>query len=193
MNKYHAKIKQRSTFGYLKGLLPRVVSFVWYSYISWLARRKGASIGINVTMPYSLARKANHNLIVGDHTVIQTDNLDLRAPVHLGRYVIIGLDVEILTCSHHIDSMEWEFKPYGIVIEDYAWVATRVFILPSCRKISHGAVCGAGSVVGKNVEQMSIVSGNPAAHLKYRLIVHSDIIVESLLGNDLLAYINARK
>ena len=35
---------------------------------------------------------------------------------------------------------------------------------------------------------MSIVTGNPAAHLKYKNNVHSNLAVESLLGNDLERY-----
>ena len=112
----------------------------------------------------------------------------MRAKVTIGSNVIIGSGVEIMTCSHDIDSLDWVFKPYGIIIEDYAWLATRVFILPSCRKIGFGAVCGGGSLVVKNVEAMQVVSGSPAEFIKMRKQVHSDLIVPSLLGGDLMIY-----
>jgi hypothetical protein len=36
---------------------------------------------------------------------------------------------------------------------------------------------------------MSVVSGSPAAHVKFRKQVHSSLVVESLLGADLMTYI----
>ena len=57
-----------------------------------MARRNGAKIGEAVVMPWSLARKANDNLVVGSHVSIQTDKLDLRNPIHIGNHVIIGVE-----------------------------------------------------------------------------------------------------
>jgi acetyltransferase-like isoleucine patch superfamily enzyme len=92
-----------------------------------------------------------------------------------------------------VNSPEWEHKNYGIKIDDYAWLAANVLVLPACRKIGYGAVCGAGSVVVKDVESMSIVGGNPAKHLRYRKEIHKELIVESLLGGDLKTYIQSWK
>ena len=87
-----------------------------------------------------------------------------------------------------IDSVLWEHKHYGIQIDDYVWIPTKVLILPSCRHIGEGAVISSGSVVAKNVEPMSVVSGNPAKELRKRKCVHSELVVESLLGGDYLIY-----
>lgn len=144
-------------------------------------------------MPLSLARKANKNLTIGDHVSIQTDRIDLRSPVKIGSHVIIGSETEIITTSHNIDSSEWEHKYYGIVIEDYVWIPTKVLILPSCRHIGRGSVVGSGSVVVKDIETMTVVSGNPAREFKKRKCVHSDLVVESLLGGDYNIYKKARK
>lgn len=157
-----------------------------------IARKRGAVIGEEVVMPLSLARKANSNLTIGSHTSIQTDNIDLRSPVTIGSHVIIGSRTEIITTSHNIDSPEWEHKYYGITIEDYAWIPTAVMILPSCRRIGYGAVIGSGSVVVKNVDEMSVVSGSPAVEFKKRKCVHSNLVVESLLGGDYRTYKKAR-
>lgn len=193
MKKYQKNIKNRSKLRFFLELFPRLKKYVLNNYIIWVARKNGAIIGDCVTMPYSLAKKANRNLSVGCNTSIQTDKIDLRAKVIIGNYVIIGSEVEILTVSHDVDSVDWEKKPYGIEIQDYSWLATRAFILPSCTFIGQGAVCSAGSVVVKGVEPMSIVSGNPAKFLRSRLRVHTDLCVESLLGNDYLAYVRAFK
>ena len=99
-----------------------------------------------------------------------------------------GGGTEIITCSHNIDSPEWEHKQYGLTIEDYAWIPTNCLILPSCRKIGYGSVVGSGSVVVKNVDAMSVVSGNPAKEFKKRKCVHTSLVVESLLGGDYEIY-----
>ena len=67
-------------------------------------------------------------------------------------------------------------------------IATKSFVLPSFRIIGEGAICAAGSVEFKNIKEMSIVTGNPTAHLRYKNNVHSNLAVESLLGNDLELY-----
>ena len=118
-SKYAKDIRSRSTFRFLKGLYPRTKKYIIQRYISSVARKNGAHIGECVTMPYKLAKKANSNLIVGNHTSIQTDLIDLRSKVIIGNHVIIGSGVEIITCSHNIDSPDWEFKSYGLEIEDY--------------------------------------------------------------------------
>ena len=105
--------------------------------------------------------------------------------MHIGEYVIIGHGTEIITTSHNIDSPEWERKDYGLVIEDYAWLPTKVLVLPSCRRIGRGAVASSGSVVVCNVEPMQVVGGNPAKLLKIRECLHSFLVVESLLGEDI--------
>ena len=166
MTNYEKDIKGRSTFRYILGLIARWKQHFKYNKAVRIARKRGASIGENVVMPLSLARKANSNLKIGDHVSIQTDKIDLRNPVTIGNYVIIGLGTEIITTSHNIDSEEWEHKHYGLTIEDYVWIPTRVMILPSCRKIQYGGVISSGSVVVKDVESMSVVGGNPAKEFK---------------------------
>jgi acetyltransferase-like isoleucine patch superfamily enzyme len=190
---YITNIQNRSRIRYLKGLVPRYISHLRNSYIVWIARKRGATIGNCVTMPFKLAKKANVNLIIGNHTSIQTDRIDLRTKIKIGNHVIIGADVEIIAVSHNVDSPDWEHKAYGLVIEDYCWLATRAFILPSCQKIEYGAVCAAGSVVSSNIACMEIVTGNPAKSLRLRKNVHIDLCVESMLGNDYLAYKQAYK
>lgn len=137
MINYEKDIKKRSTFRYILGLIVRWKQHFKYDKAVRIARKKGATIGENVVMPLSLAKAANSNLKIGDHVSIQTDKIDLRNPVTIGNHVIIGSETEIITTSHNIDSEEWEHKHYGLTIEDYVWIPTRVMILPSCRKIQY--------------------------------------------------------
>lgn len=192
MSLYESNIQKRSVCHFLLGLLPRFLSYLKYARNRKIARMKGASIGNNTILPYSLAKRANSNLVVGHNTSIQTDLIDLRSPVRIGSYVIIGT-CDIITTSHNVDSSDWEHKNYGIDIGDYVWISSKVLVNPSCRKIEYGAVVGAGSVVVKNINRMSIVGGNPAVHLRYRKQVHDKLVVESLLGGDLKTYIETYK
>ena len=43
-------------------------------------------------------------------------------------------------------------------------------------------------MVVKDVDSMSVVSGNPAKEFKKRKCVHSKLVVESLLGGDYETY-----
>ena len=189
---YEKNISSRTVLHFLKGLVPRFIRYTKHERARHIARRRGATIGENTVLPITLAKRANANLFVGHNTSIQTDKIDLRFPVRIGNYCIIG-QCEIITTSHDIDSPDWEPKNYGIEIDDYVWIASNALILPACRHIEYGAVVAAGSVVVKNVDKMSVVGGNPAIHLRYRKETHKYLVVESLLSGDLKAYIKAYK
>lgn len=190
---YEKNVKSRSTWHYYKGLVARWKQHFKYARAVRIARKKGATIGEGVIMPLSLAKKANKNLMIGNHVSIQTDDISLRRPITIGNHVIIGTGVSILTGTHCIDSLEWENYGSSLVIEDYVWLATKSLILPMCEYIHYGAVVGAGAVVTKNVSPMSVVGGNPAIELRKRKCVHENLVIESLLGGDYKIYRETRK
>lgn len=185
---YEKHVQDRSNFKYILGLIARWKANLKHERARRVARKNGAVIGEGVIMSLSLAKKMNANCKIGSHVSIQTDKIDTRSPLTIGNYVIIGNETEIITTSHNIDSPEWEHKNYGLTIEDYVWLPTKVLVLPSCRHIRYGAVVGAGSVLVKDVNSMAVVSGNPAKEFKKRKCVHSSLIVESLLGGDYNIY-----
>jgi acetyltransferase-like isoleucine patch superfamily enzyme len=55
-----------------------------------------------------------------------------------------------------------------LLIEQDAWIGAGAIILSGVNRIGKGAVIGAGAVVTKDVEDFSIVVGNPARHLRHR-------------------------
>ena len=193
MTEYEKRVINRDTVRYLCGLAVRWKSNLKYSIARRIARRNGARIGQGVVMPISLAKKLNGNCSIGNHVSIQTDDIDTRSPLSIGNNVIIGAGTKILTASHNIDSEEWEYKQYGLTIEDFVWISTDILIMPSCRCIGYGAVISSGSVVIKNVDAMSVVSGNPAREFRKRKCVHTKLVVESLCGGDFDTYRDTRR
>lgn len=192
MTDYEKSIRSRGFLRYWLGFFARLLPWLKIQRKLRKMRKTGATIGSHVGISSNIVPPASKNLKIGDHVSIQTDRIDVRAPLTVGDYVILGDSASIITCSHDIDDPEWKFKPYGLVVEDYVWIATRAMILPSCRKIGRGAVIGAGSVVVKDVPPMAVVSGNPAQIIRYRKCVHEGLKPENLLGGGLADYLAVR-
>ena len=89
-----------------------------------------------------------------------------RGGITIGNDVFIGPKVNLITINHDPDP-DNRSATYGrpIVIEDKVWIGINSTILPGV-KIGYGAIIGAGSVVTKDVEPMTIVAGNPARVIK---------------------------
>ena len=192
MTDYEQSIRSRGFARYWLGFFARLMPWLKIQRKLRKMRKAGSTIGGHIGIGSDITPPASKNLKIGDHVSIQTDRIDVRAPLPIGDYVILGDSVSIITCSHDIDDPEWKFKPYGLEIEDYVWIATRAMILPSCRKIGRGAVIGAGAVVVRDVPPMAVVSGNPAQVIRYRKCVHDRLCPEKLLGGGLIDYLAIR-
>ncbi len=91
-------------------------------------------------------------------------HVDLGAPVRIGNRVYIGHDVALLTVDHRIGPSEQRCAGHEllpIVIEDGAWICSRVTILPGVT-VGSGAVVAAGAVVTRDVPPDTVVAGVPA-------------------------------
>lgn len=100
-------------------------------------------------------------LQIGSNSFVGRITMHLHAKITIGNNVVINDGALLLTASHKIDSPQWEMFAKPITLEDYAWVATNAVILPGVT-IGKGSVVGAGSVVSKDVQPYTIVTGNPA-------------------------------
>ena len=101
----------------------------------------------------------------------------------IGRYCSISKDVFISGSNHPITSLStgsaprpprthYKIAPYTVIGCD-VWIGANSIILQG-RKIGHGAIIGAGSVVTKDVPPYTIVAGNPAKAISHRF--NEDII-----------------
>ncbi len=105
---------------------------------------------------------------IGDYTTIGNDAfLDGREGLSIGNCVNIAAEVRIYTREHDIDDPMFREVGGAIVIEDYAYIGSRVTVLPGVH-IGYGAVVGSGAVVTKNVEPFTLVGGVPAKPIRRR-------------------------
>lgn len=65
-----------------------------------------------------------------------------------------------------LNSSKDKIIPVSIRFKEGCWIGSRAIILPSVGVIGKHAVIGAGSVVTKDVEDYTVVAGNPAKVIK---------------------------
>lgn len=87
--------------------------------------------------------------------------------VIIGNNVDIAQEVNIWTEQHDYNSPDFVSIEKPVVIEDYAWIASRATILPGVT-IGRGAVVACGAVVTKDVPPLCIVAGVPAKQIGIR-------------------------
>ena len=139
--------------------LPRLVKQM---FSTMRLRRRGAIIeGIVIFADVSRISGDCSNLSIGAETFIGRVDIALHDVVRIGSRVCINDRTKLLTASHAVQLENWETTTAPIEIDDYAWIASDVIILPGV-KIGRGAVVGAGAVVSKNVPAFAVAVGNPA-------------------------------
>lgn len=87
--------------------------------------------------------------------------------VSVGENALISQFAYLCTASHDFSSEAFYLIGAPIVVDAGSWVCADCFIGPSVT-IGEKAVCLARSVVVKNVEEQSIVGGNPSKNVGSR-------------------------
>lgn len=156
---------QPFTYPWIKMWAKRIFNFKGLCQILWrnfLHSCKGVKMGkLSVIGDVELMGNPA-NLLIGDECFIGSHvHLALHDKIILGNNVVINDGCTLLTASHDVNCPNWCHVKAPIVIEDYAWIATKSIILHGVT-IGKGAVVGAGSVVTKSVPPYQIVAGNPA-------------------------------
>ena len=156
--------KKRATVKYWISGLPNRIKI----------RRKARKVGVNLrcsSYPITINRKTE----IGDHVLINGLTVQGNGDVIIGNYVMLGIDTLMLSDSHNY---EGELIPFdhtaitkAIEISDFAWLGSRVTLLPGT-KIGEGAIIQAGAVVHGIIPPYSIAGGNPAKVFKMRDVEH---------------------
>lgn len=130
-------------------------------------------VGTNVNILPNVHIGKGKKLVIGNHSGIGVNSrLDLTNSITLGDNVMAGPEVMIFTGVHHYNDTTIPMSQQGstsepVRIGNDVWIGARVIILPGVT-IGNGAIIGAGSVVTKDVEDFSVVAGNPATKIKQR-------------------------
>lgn len=114
------------------------------------------------------------NFTVGNEVGIGKNFKSLNRIVTIDDYLMMGEDVLFLGGGHNFERTDIPMghqggkSPTPLHIAGDVWIGSRAIILPGCKRIGHGAIIGAGSVVTKDVPDWAVVGGNPAHILKMR-------------------------
>lgn len=120
------------------------------------------------------------NISIGNNVVVNKGVvLDGRGGcLKVGDNTDIAQEAIIWTQTHEPNDDYHSLKNGAVDIGSYVWIGCRAMIMPGL-KIGNGAVVAAGSIVTKDVPEMTIVGGVPAkiigtrkSQLKYKLNYH---------------------
>lgn len=130
-------------------------------------------IGKDINIRPNVKFVRGYNISIGDNSGIgEKSFLQDVGKITIGNNVLMGPEVNIFTSNHGTkkDSLiiEQELNLKDVIIEDDVWIGARAIILPGV-KISKGTVIAAGAIVTKDTKEYSIVGGNPAKFIKYRV------------------------
>lgn len=147
------------------------VSFGARKIRGYLTKKMVTSAGENINIEKGAI--FDSTIEIGNNSGIGID-CKLYGKVIIGDNVMMGPEVFIYTSNHNFNDLTRPMCEQGheaerpVTIGNDVWIGSRVTILPGVR-VGNGAIIGAGSIVTKDVEDFSIVAGNPARKKGSRL------------------------
>jgi putative colanic acid biosynthesis acetyltransferase WcaF len=149
-------------------LLYRPTPNFLHGWRRFLLRIFGARIGPGAH-PYPGCRIwAPWNLIMGPDSCLGNDvDCYCVAPIELGEWAVVSQYSYLCSATHDYRAPDFPLMIAPIRIGAKAWVAAGAFIGPGVT-IGEGAVCGARSVVLRDVPPWTVAAGNPAKPVKKR-------------------------
>ena len=130
----------------------------------------GAKIGAGSIIYSSVYIPSPKNLTIGREVCIGPEVKLHFGKTLIGDKVTISQRVYLCSATHETTSLNTPFVSGTIVIKDFAWIAAEAFIMTNTT-IGEGAIVGARSAVFKDVDDWSVVGGNPAKFLKERIVL----------------------
>lgn len=133
-----------------------------YGWRSFLLRVFGAQIGKGVKIRQSARVTYPWKVGIGDFSWVG-DRAELYSldDIRIGSHCCISQDCYLAASGHDYEDISFGYTPGKIVIEDEAWLASGVYVMPGTR-VGRGAVAAARSVLTRDVEEAAIVAGIPA-------------------------------
>ncbi len=145
-----------------------VSGFPFHAVRQGYLRACGMKIGKKVALMRGATIVRPERISIGDHCIIGFHCfLGGEAGIQIGNNVNIASYSILLGGHHDINDPTFASILNPVVIEDYAWLATRVTVAGGVR-IGRGAVVAAGAVVTRDVPPYHVVGGVPAKKIKER-------------------------
>jgi len=152
------------------GIVKKILTYIKFS------RKKFGFIGKNSDFFHLNSKYIKpENIYIGNFCKISEEAyLDGSGGIEIKDCTIIGPKITIITSNHNYNEKTISFLPYDnkmirkkVTIKEYCWIGRNVIIVPGVT-IGKACVIAAGSVVTRDIEDYSIVGGNPAKIIKKR-------------------------
>jgi putative colanic acid biosynthesis acetyltransferase WcaF len=135
---------------------------------AFLLRIFGATVGPGCTIRRSSRVYYPWNLTIGAMSCLGDEcNVYNLGQITIGQRVIISQEAYLCAGSHDYRVPAMPLLTPPITLKDDSWVCARAFVGPGV-VVGEGAIVGAAAVAMKNVDDWTIVSGNPAQVIKQR-------------------------
>lgn len=167
----YSKLENTARVAWALGkLLFRLTPRPCYALRCLLLKVFGAKIGVHVRVhphaqiffPWKLA--IGSYSAIGESAVIY--NLGY---IYIGSRTTISQRAHLCAGSHDFTDVSMPLLKPPISIGDDAWVCADAYVGPGV-EIGNGAIVGARAVVVKDVPDWTIVAGNPAKHIRQRIL-----------------------
>ena len=142
-----------------------------FAWRRWLLKRFGSQLADNVriyphvTIYYPPNLEMHDHAILGDY--VHCYNVDR---IVIGEHAMVSPGSFLCSASHDNSRRNLPLILAPINVEAEAWVCSDAFVGPGVT-VGRGAVVGARGCAFKDVPPWTIVGGNPAQHIKDRVIV----------------------
>lgn len=135
---------------------------------NFILRIFGAKIGSNTLIYSNVTIWAPWNLEVGDNCCIGS-SVDCynQGKIRIGNNTTISQKSYLCASTHDYNKPDFPLLLKPISIGNGVWIAADAFIGPNVN-IGHNAIVAARAVVVKNVDDNTVVGGNPALKIKDR-------------------------
>jgi maltose O-acetyltransferase len=150
----------------IPGRIGMAIRYIYY-------KRKCPSLGERVRIFEDVLLMNAENIHIGRSTFINRRTLvHGKGGIAIGENVLIGPGVFITSVNHGYRRrdkiiQEQGFESQKITIQDDVWIGAQSVVLPGVT-IMKGAVVAAGAVVTKDVDEYTVVGGNPAGLIATR-------------------------
>ncbi len=154
---------------FIQGTVFRYSFHNMYGWRSFLLKLFGAKIGKNVKIRSSVKFTYPWKVSIGDFSWIG-DEVTLYSldKIVIGKNCVISQKCYLCTGSHDIKSKKFKLLTLPIIVKDFSWIATDVFVHPGVI-VEKNSIIGARSNVTKNTVENSINIGNPSKFIKFRI------------------------